>query len=58
MRAETTSRSSRDSFGGFEAQRHIFGYGDVVDQHEMLVDHADAIIDRIGGRIDRDRLRH
>ena len=36
----------------FGAQDQVLQYGEAVDQHEMLVDHADAVADRVA------RARH
>ena len=41
---------------GFEAQGYVFGYSQVINQHEMLVNHANTLFDRIGGRVDLNRL--
>jgi hypothetical protein len=33
-------------------EHDVLGHGEVVDQHEMLVDHADAQLDGLAGRVD------
>ena len=40
----------------FGAEDDVFEHGEILDQHEMLVDHADAERDGVVGRLDRDRL--
>ena len=37
---------------GLGAEHDVLGHGEVVDQHEVLVDHADAQLDGLAGRVD------
>ena len=37
---------------GGQSQSHVFGHSERVDQHKVLVDHADAQVDGIGRRVD------
>ena len=41
---------------GLGAEHDVLGHGEVVDQHEVLVDHADAQLDGLAGRVDHLRL--
>ncbi len=37
-----------------DAEHHVLGDGEHRDEHEVLVDHADAGIDRVAGPVERD----
>ena len=41
---------------GLVAEHDVLGHGHHRHEHEVLVDHADAEVDRLGGRVDLDRL--
>ena len=42
--------------GRFQAQSHVFRYGQRLHQHKVLMNHAYAMPNRIGGRLDFDGL--
>ena len=42
--------------GGLVAQGHVFGHGEDRNQHEVLVDHADACRHRFAGALEDDRF--
>ena len=48
-----TGRQRQPAFG---AEHHVFEHGERVDQHEVLMHHADAAGDRVVGTGDLDRL--